>query len=163
MCISCFYSSLLEWPEANWLPVVMSESLMGVTRRIDRKSTNECVSPCRAHRPAESQHRANTEPTQSQHTPSRRVVSPQVNYGILFIFTLNFSLFSWQFVFSQCTTSCLHCLMCVVSSYAARTRCFTSSKCQLHPEGSEYCENICLHILSVLSNIIKESFYVEYD
>lgn len=44
VCISCFYSSLLDWPKANWLPVVMSESLMGVTRRIYRKSTNECIS-----------------------------------------------------------------------------------------------------------------------
>lgn len=70
------------------------------------------------------------------------VCSVRLHYVILFIFTLNFSLFSWQFVFSQCTISCLHCLMCVVSSYAARTRRFTSSKCQLHPEGSEYCEHI---------------------
>lgn len=43
-CISCFYSSLLEWPEANWIPVVMSESLMCVTGRINRKSTSACVS-----------------------------------------------------------------------------------------------------------------------
>lgn len=38
-----FWFLLFDWPQANWLPVVISESLMGVTRRIYRKSTNVFV------------------------------------------------------------------------------------------------------------------------
>lgn len=38
-----FLFLLFDWPQANWLPVVISESLMGVTRGIYRKSTNVFV------------------------------------------------------------------------------------------------------------------------